>query len=155
MTSALIGKEGALRAHVRVGLVSKGGMARLAEAVSRVGHDAAEWTDWQTLEAEAEHAPVDLVLCDEPSLAGMPSARRMPVVVVDDPDDLIGAALAPMLALAGELRAARSRCAELERIVDGIHSGAAMVGKTPAMRRLQAAVSRAADCDATVLFEGP
>jgi DNA-binding NtrC family response regulator len=30
-----------------------------------------------------------------------------------------------------------------------------MVGKTPAMRRLQAAVSRAADCEATVLIEGP
>jgi DNA-binding NtrC family response regulator len=144
MTSALIGKEGALRAHVRVGLVSKGGMARLAEAVSRVGHDATEWTDWQALVAGAGHAPVDLV-----------SIRQMPVVVVDDPDDLIGAALAPMLALAGELRAARSRCEELEHVVDGIRSGTAMVGKTPALRRLQAAVSRAADCDATVLIEGP
>src|SRR5690606_16045855 len=62
--------------------------------------------------------------------------------------------LAPLLALAVELASKSARLGELERVVDGIRSGSAMVGSTPTMRRLQAAVSRAADCDVTVLIEG-
>lgn len=42
----------------------------------------------------------------------------------------------------------------LEGLVQGIRDGSALVGRSPAMRRLQTTLSRAADSDATVLIEG-
>ena len=85
----------------------------------------------------------------------MPSDLTAPVIRVQDEADLPENVMAPVFALATELAAQVARVDELEGIVDGIRSGSALVGNTPAIRRLHSAIARAADCDATVLVEGP
>ncbi|MBL8738940.1 MAG: sigma-54-dependent Fis family transcriptional regulator [Planctomycetes bacterium] len=65
------------------------------------------------------------------------------------------AALEPILGLAVELTRTRARALDAERLTLGLHTGSAMVGNSPLMRRLQGTLSRAADCDVTVLIEGP
>ena len=155
MTTALIGREDSVRAHARVGLVSRQGFSELAEAVAQAGHEAVACASWSELCDEARTAPVDIVLCHEPCLEDLPGEWATPVVRVEQERDLTEDALAPLLSLAVELAAKVDRLAGLERFVAGIRSGAAMVGNTPPMRRLQSAVARAADCDASVLIEGP
>ena len=155
MTSSLIGKNGTLRVRARVGLVSQEGMTELAQAIVGIGHDAFECTDWQSLATDAEQLPLDLIVCDEASLPTVPEGLAAPVVPVESHRELIGVGLGPMLTLAAELRECAARCDNLEHMVEGIRTGSAMLGNTPPMRRLQGAVSRAADCDATVLIEGP
>ena len=85
----------------------------------------------------------------------MPSKLTVPVLQLQDDGVINEETLMPLLSLAVELAGKTARLSELENIVSGIRSGSAMVGNTPIMRRLQATVSRAADCDATVLIEGP
>ena len=155
MTTALIGREGTLGLRAKVGVVAAMDMAELAQVMTRGGHDVTQCRDWDTLMADAEHAAFDLVLCDAVCSVAVPDVLDSPVVRVEHVDDLVRTGLLPLLALATELAAKSRRCRELEGVVEGLHSGSAMVGNTPVMRRLQAAVSRAADCDATVLVEGP
>ncbi|MBL8752572.1 MAG: sigma-54-dependent Fis family transcriptional regulator [Planctomycetes bacterium] len=68
---------------------------------------------------------------------------------------MLDGCLDALLVLASALGQSLSRQRELDRIVAGLHSGTAMVGRSPVMRRLSSAISRAADSDATVLIEGP
>jgi DNA-binding NtrC family response regulator len=165
MTTALIGKQGAAATKARVAVVTAGGASGLAAGIARLDHEVTEFTGWSELAEKAETTPFDLVLFDEDLAASIPGHLECPALAVSERGDvsrlgavstsLPDAALEPLLALAVELRTRMNRCAELEHLVEGIRSGSAMVGRSPVMRRLQSALSRAADCDASVLIEGP
>ena len=155
MTIAIIGTQDSVRARARVGLVSPQGSEQLAASIEHGGHEAVCCTSWAELAQQADLGTLDLVLCHESWVCQKPAQLQVPVLQLDDDDSLAEQVLSPLLALAVELSTKALRLRELECIVEGIRSGAAMVGNTPTMRRLQGAVSRAADCDATVLIEGP
>ncbi len=162
MTTALIGKQGALAAKARVAFVTRNGGSPLASAFHRTGHELLECPDWSSVATADATAPFDLILCDEGMLALLPAGITAPVLTMNDRQSstsltasALEATLEPMLSLAVALSQGAARCRELERVVDGIRSGTALVGRSPATRRLHSAVCRAADCDATVLIEGP
>ncbi|MFT4513462.1 MAG: DNA-binding NtrC family response regulator [Planctomycetota bacterium] len=155
MTIALIVTEDSVRATARVGLVSPEGSELLAATIEHVGHEVVACSSWSELMKRASEGALDIVFCHESNLDAMPSECNAPVLRMQDDGTIDEQALAPMLALAVELAGKTARLAELENLVGGIRSGSALVGNTPTMRRLQAAVSRAADCDATALIEGP
>jgi len=155
MTIALIGNENSVRATARVGLVSPQGSDELTTAVEQAGHEAVTYASWDELVRSAVEQPVDVIFCHE-SLAGdVPADVAAPVLSVGDDTNLGQDAIVSLAALAVELASKSARLLELEGLVEGIRTGSAIVGNTPVMRRLQGAVSRAADCDATVLIEGP
>ncbi len=155
MTIALIIKEDSIRATARVGLVSPEGSEQFASTIEHVGHEVVACSSWSELMTKASEGALDIVFCHESCFEDMPSDCGAPVLRMQDDGMIDEQALAPMLALALELASNTARLGELENLVGGIRSGSAMVGTTPTMRRLQAAVSRAADCDVTVLIEGP
>ncbi|HEB52476.1 MAG TPA: sigma-54-dependent Fis family transcriptional regulator [bacterium] len=154
MTSALNGSVNATRARARVGLVSPQGADRLAAGVERAGHEVFACPDWAEMTAALAEQPADILFCHSSCIDEVPATCDVPVVRFDEnaDEDMF---LRTSIALAVTLGDRTRRLAELERIVDGIRTGAALVGATPVMRRLQSAISRAADCDATVLIEGP
>lgn len=155
MTIALIGTEDSIRATARVGLVSPQANEDLAVSITHYGHEAVSTTSWQDLGEQAEGSTLDVVFCDESLVKDMPESFAVPVISLG-PDGILNEQLLPaLLSLAVELATNATRLNELENLVGGIRSGSAMVGNTPTMRRLQGAVSRASDCDATVLIEGP
>ncbi|MFT7534799.1 MAG: DNA-binding NtrC family response regulator [Hyphomicrobiaceae bacterium] len=155
MTIAFIVTEDSVRATARVGLVSPEGSEQLADTITHVGHEVVACSSWSELTSRASEGALDLVFCHESCLDAMPIECIAPVLRMQDDGMVDEQALAPLLALAVELASKTARLSELENLVGGIRSGSAMVGNTPTMRRLQAAVSRAADCDATALIEGP
>lgn len=167
MTTALIGKMGATTAKARVAVVSRHPGSALADAVRRTGHEVAEFVDWVALTAAGPES-MDLVLYEDDVAADLPDTLELPAILIADRTSpnargnagtmqfsAVEAGLEPLLALAVELRMATRRCLELEALAGGVRSGNALVGRSPVMRRLQGAISRAADCDATVLLEGP
>ena len=155
MTIALIVTEDSIRATARVGLVSPEGSEQLAATIERMGHEVMACSSWAELMTQASEGALDIVFCHESCLGAMPSECQVPVMRMQEDGALDEPTVSPMLALAVELAGKTARLNELENLVGGIRSGSAMVGSTPTMRRLQAAVSRAADCDATALIEGP
>lgn len=168
MTTALIGKEGATAVKARVAIVTRGGASGLAAHILRAGHEIQEFSDWPTCLAATASGPLDLVFYDDDLAAGLPGQLDTPAVHVTEggvapgraglgviPAAALEAALEPLLAMAVELRMATSRCHDLEQLADGVRSGSALVGRSPVMRRLHGVISRAADCDATILIEGP
>jgi DNA-binding NtrC family response regulator len=136
-------------------LVSPEGSEQIASTIEHLGHEAVACSSWSELMTKASDGALDLVFCQDSCLDAMPSACATPVLRMQDVGIVDEQAMAPMLALAIELASKTARLGELENLVGGMRSGSAMVGTTPTMRRLQAVVSRAADCDATVLLEGP
>lgn len=164
MTTALIGNHGARTAKARVALLSRQGGTGLASALSREGHELIECRTWEQLvAATAEHA-FDLVLCDDDTAPETQLPVDCPVVTLGErrhagqlaiPHAAIESGLDTILALAVSLAQTSTRCRELARVVDGIRTGTALVGRSPAIRRVHSAISRAADSDATVLVEGP
>ena len=168
MTTAQIVKEGATAAKARVAVVTKGGAHGLAAHILRAGHEIREFSDWGAVIATNSETPLDLVFFDDEMAQEMPLQLELPAFHVTDRTDAgmhsgfgvlssgaIEAAVDPLLAMAVELRHATGRCRDLEQLLDGVRSGSALVGRSPVMRRLQAVLSRAADCDATMLIEGP
>lgn len=168
MTTALIGKHEQVGLRARVALVSRGNAKNVANLLIRSGHEILEFDGWSSFAAAAAEASMDLVLFDPEFAEGLPRGLSVPAVQVGDTTmtttasvvggiatTVIEAALQPLLSMALELRQSVSRCRDLEALVDGVRSGSALVGKSPVMRRLQGALSRAADSDATVLIEGP
>ena len=155
MTIALIGNENSVRATARIGLVLRQDSDQLTTAVEQAGHEAVAYSSWNELVDGSVERPVDVIFCHEALAADVPAGVTAPVLRVDDGTDFSQDALSGLAAVAVELASKCARVAELESLVEGIRSGSAIVGNTPVMRRLQSAVSRAADCDATVLIEGP
>lgn len=164
MTTALIGKYGAQAVKARVALLTRQAGSGLAAAFTRGGHELHECQDWAGIEAVASNGPLDLVLCDEDTPVGQMRDLGCPTLAIGERHVAGGAAISAatleagldtILSLAIALARSNSRCRELERLADGIRKGSAMVGRSPAIRRLQSAISRAADGDATVLIEGP
>lgn len=165
MTTALIGRPGDPTTKARVALLTRQTGNGIAAILARNGHDLVECRSWSELDASAAMVTFDLVLCDEEAAAERASDLGCPVLVFGDRQGgepggaialaAIEAGIDALLSLAITLTQRTSRCRELERIVAGIRTGTAMVGQSPAIRRLQGAISRAADCDATVLIEGP
>lgn len=168
MTTALIGKEGATAVRARVAVVSRGGATGLANQIVRAGHEPLEFTTWDALVVAHNASPLDLVLFDDDAAEGLPEELPVPAVHVAEragatnrsgfgsiPAAALEQAIDSLLALAIELRHAAGRSRDLERFVGGVRSGSALVGRSPVMRRLHGVISRAADCDATVLIEGP
>ncbi|MEZ6036788.1 MAG: sigma 54-interacting transcriptional regulator [Planctomycetota bacterium] len=136
-------------------MVALQGADGLATSIARSGNEALACANWDEFLAQSRHHAVDLVLCHDSCAADVPTDVGAPVVQLDGVDALTEEALEPLLAMAVELATQVKRLHELENVVTGIRSGSAMVGNSPAMRRLRSAVSRAADSDATVLIEGP
>src|SRR5436190_12359707 len=140
MTTALIGKQGALAAKARVAFVTRNGASTLASTFHRSGHELVECPDWPSVAAASATAPLDLILCDEALLAQLPAEITAPVLALSERQNsgsialaALETALEPMLALAVALSQGATRCRELERMVDGIRSGAALVGRSPAI----------------------
>lgn len=155
MTIALIGKEDSIRAAARIGLVSPQGAEGFNHRVERAGHQLTTASDWSEMLESAIAQPVDVVFCHHSMRGGVPAGFRAPVLCVDDDVEISDGALQGMFDLAVQLAGQSARLVELEGVVEGIRSGDAIVGNTPVIRRLKSAVSRAAECDATVLIEGP
>jgi DNA-binding NtrC family response regulator len=155
MTMALNVTRDSIRGIARVGLLSPQGSEQFSSTIEHLGHEVVACSSWSELLTKDHQGPLDLVFCHESYLDSMPSAYGAPVLRMQDTGTVDEQALQPMLALAVELASKTARLSELEKLVSGIRSGSALVGNTPTMRRLQAVVSRAADCDATVLLEGP
>lgn len=164
MTTALIGKYGERSTKARVALLSRQSATGLASAFTRGGHEIVECADQAALTAAAANAPFDLILCDDESAVEPGRDFGCPLLLVGDGHFQSGHSISAaaleagadtILSLAVALAQSSSRCRELDRLVGGMHDGSAIVGRSPAIRRLLGSISRAADCDATVLVEGP
>jgi DNA-binding NtrC family response regulator len=169
MTTALIGKAGVGASQARVAIVSRAGIAGLSNYLQRQGHEVAEAASWSALSAPTDGASAwDLVFCDEESLAEARNASAVPVLLVSDRTTAcatgvhgvvsgngIDANLDIFLQLAISLRTVELQRLELERLVGGIRSGSVLAGRSSLHRRLLGVISRAADCEATILIEGP
>ena len=168
MTTALIGKQEQVAVRVRVALVSRGAARSVAATIARLGHEVLEFDDWSGFQAAAVEATMDLVLCDQDQASNQPRGLGVPCLYVGDrsatsspsnvgclPPAVFESILEPLLGMAMELRRQAARCRDLEHVVDGVRTGSVLVGRSPVMRRLQGALSRAADTDATILLEGP
>lgn len=168
MTTALIGNQGNVETKARVAVISNDGIKQdVAASVARHGHQVVEFADWGAFVDAAVESTMDLILFDDAHAIGLPADLSVPTVQVGDtggaetasslgrlPSAAFDAALVPLLRIANELRHTMARCRDLERLVEGVRTGSALVGRGPAWRRLQSAISRAADTDATVLVEG-
>ena len=165
MTTALIGTQGTLAGKARVAWVSQRAGEQLASLVQRAGHELIECPDWAALQQATGNHPFDLVFCDEEVASEQPTGLGSQVVVIGDrnvghdgpaiPFAALESSIGLVLSLALESGRATERVRELERLTGGIRSGQALAGNSPIVRRLHGTLSRAADCDATVLIEGP
>lgn len=169
MTTALIGKAGATANQARVAIVSRAGIAGLANQLQRSGHEVLEVANWNNLPAPTDAASAwDLVLCDDETVAECQHETNSPILVIGDRNlapakGVLGviashnleASLDTFLQFAVALRTAELQRAELERLVGAVRSGVILAGRSSLHRRLQGVISRAADCDATILIEGP
>ena len=162
MNTVTAGRGGATGGKARVALVTKTQGSTLAVALTRDGHELVEGASWQDV-AGTGTTSFDLVLCDIDVAAGAPS-NGCPVLFVGDDataaaptftPEAIASGLDAILSLAVALHESTRRCDELEALVQGMHTGSALVGATPVVRRLQTTIGRAADCDTTVLINGP
>lgn len=171
MTALATGKVGRpqlLRGKVLV-VAGHDVTAPLAHGLNAAGHSVLEATsvdDAQQL--VSEDAPdlvfMDATLADQP----LPSLGCPIVMLAHDPgassprDGTIGAlplsspvdAFDLVTVMAAELRKLKGDLRRLEHLSEGLHDGSVLVGHSAAMRRLQGALRRAADSDATVLVEG-
>jgi DNA-binding NtrC family response regulator len=136
-------------------LISPKGSDTFAGSLAHVNHDAITCTSWSELTEQLAGGTLDIVFCHESCVGSIPADWSTPIVSLGSDGEISGQSLTAILALSVEIATQAVRLAELESVVSGIRSGSAMVGNTPTMRRLHGAVSRAADCDATVLIEGP
>lgn len=159
MTTALIGKDGATVAKARVAVVARTASSAVIAHLASAGHEVHECTDWDQFDANRRLAPFDLVLVDAATAGEPPTGLDAPAIALADHGGLpvagAEAALEPILAMAVELRLANQRRNELENLLGNVVAGTALVGKGPVMRRLHGVIARAADCDATMLIEGP
>jgi DNA-binding NtrC family response regulator len=145
------------------------GATELAGALSRLGHEVQEEDTVEAAIAAIAHGNHDLLFVDPNRLAGMDPAPTLPMIVLADgsarapatanclgalPRTAPAAAVETLVRLVLELQAVRNRCLELEALAAGVRDGSAFVGRSPVIRRMQSAISRAADSDATVLIEG-
>ena len=163
MNTATAGKNATTGGKARVALVTKNHGSTLANTLAREGHELVEGTTWQEL-GEAVASAFDLILCDVEAAANTPTTE-CPVLYVGTGEtpapertfttEAIESGLDAILSLAMALHESTRRCSELENLLQGLHDGTALVGATPVMRRLQTTVTRAADCDLTVLVQGP
>jgi DNA-binding NtrC family response regulator len=173
MTTALEnGKAGSAVANKARVLVIAGASSSdsIVEALTATGHAVTTANDFVAAQAQAASTPPDLVLVDATIAAGTPTDFAWPAWLLvtgesstraTDPflgvihGDSASETLDAVVAAAMALGQARVRCAELERMFEGMRDGSVMIGRSPTMRRLQGVLRRAAECDATVLIEGP
>jgi len=157
-------------ARARVLVVAGAGQAPgLAAALQQRGHTVVEA---DTVEAGcaalADERP-DLVFVDETladTIASTAADQAIPVIAlgVDAPNrpdcagGLAASAAAGAAALVTSLVLDREQLTRttqrLETLVQGVRDGSVLVGRSPVMRRLHTALSRAGESDATVLVEG-
>ncbi|MCR9244384.1 MAG: sigma 54-interacting transcriptional regulator [bacterium] len=160
MTTALIGNRGATAAKACVAIVAAEAGSELANLLAGSGHEHELFADWDALRAAAAQGrDWDMLLYEATQSAEMPSDVERPAVAVGDGADgltlaALDEAFAALAAMAVELRSEANRRQELEHFVHGLHTGEALAGQCPVVRRLQSSISRAADSDVTVLLEG-
>lgn len=165
MTTALIGKQFALEDKARVAWVSRQATATHGSLIARTAHEVREYSSWEDFAAAAQSVPFDLVLCDGEAATTRPPFDTPVFLLADSggevagvraiPSSVLESVFEPIVDLAMQIARSATRCRSMETIVAGVHTGTALVGNSPVMRRLQGTLSRAADCDATVLIEGP
>ena len=165
MTTALIGKQVAVANKARVAWIASAASPTLDTLFRRLSHELRTCESWDEFARVGAEAPFDLVLCDEGHAASRPESALPSFVVNETGQQIHGlgaiavgaieSVLPAFVGLCLELTDARGRLRDARRLVDGLHTGSALVGSTPVMRRLQGTLSRAADCDVTTLIEGP
>jgi two-component system response regulator AtoC len=152
-----------------VALISRGAVKnQVAATIARSGHEVLEFDDWSSFLAAAVESAMDLVVYDDDQSDQLPRNLAVPSMQIGDQAQAASRAslgcmplvvaetvLEPLLRVAAELGRSATMCRELERLVDGVRTGSALVGRSPVMRRLHGVLSRAADTDAVVLIEGP
>ncbi len=164
MNTALIARAGApTSTKARVALVTRHDGTAFSTSLGRHGHEAVTFGDVASLQQASAQSPFDLVLHDD-DLAdtigdcGCPTVPLGPALQASvdsagrNPE---AGGWETVLALAVALAQSNARCRDLERTVDGIHTGNALIGRSAVMRRLAGTIARAADSDATILIEGP
>lgn len=163
-TAIASGSAGTVRAIARVLVVTAAG-GELADRITRLGHELLEPS---SADGAAQAGP-DIAFVDSQLLEGTRLRDDVPLVAISENPTAVstGRCLAVMtpaqaavscqalVELALQLNLALSRAASFEARFGGLQDGSALVGRSPVIRRLQSAVSRAADSDATVLIEGP
>jgi DNA-binding NtrC family response regulator len=158
MTTAFIAQTGSNRSvGARVALFSRRDCALLVAALAQHGHQPAVFAEPEALRSSMLETPFDLVLHDD-DLAmaiGDPGCPLVPLgSMALDPGKGLDSGWETVLQLAVALAQSHARCRDLERTVEGIHTGNALVGRSAVMRRLVGTISRAAHSDATILIEG-
>lgn len=169
MTTALIGKQGQFATKARVALVSSGAVRNhVGATIARSGHEVLEFDDWSAFLAATVETALDLVVYDDEQAEQLPRSLSVPSMQISQQSAVSSLAslgcmtlavadalLEPVLRVAAELGRSTTMCRELERLVEGVRTGSALVGRSPTIRRLHSVLSRAADTDAVVLIEGP
>ena len=165
MTTALIGKQVAVANKARVAWIASAANPTLDTLFRRLSHELRTCESWDEFARVGAEAPFDLVLCDEGHAASRPESALPSLVVNETGQQIHGlgaiavgaieSVLPAFVVLCLELADVRGRLRDARRLMDGLHTGSALLGSTPVMRRLQGTLSRAADCDVTTLIEGP
>ena len=123
-----IGKEDSIRATAQVAFVSPGACAELADAVVAAGHEVRTYASWAEWSERAAADATDLVFCDVSVEGDVPAGLEAPVLRVDASSFAVADTLSALLALATELAGRQARLRDLEHVVEGLRSGAAIVG---------------------------
>lgn len=158
------GSAGATRAIARALVVATAGPGGdLADTIARLGHELLDAEDL------GNGGTPDIAFVDFAMLERVELPPDVPTVALTEhagtpaPNGCLAtmtlaqaAASCPaLLELALQLQIVNARTSQLEALVGNLQDGSAFVGRSPVIRRLQGALSRAADSDATVLIEGP
>lgn len=170
MTTAILGSEGAtaLKARVVVTTGSAADLQGLIRSLGQMGHEVQQVGDAAEAARLAATDASDLMLVDAAMAASFPSSCPCPALLVGDGASAQSSAflaaiprsagpelLEPLIALATALGQTQRLARELQSLTAGMRDGSAIVGRSPTIRRLQGALRRAADCEATLLVEGP
>jgi hypothetical protein len=144
------------RTALAAGAVQRNGRPATPDELVAAG-DVIAFTPRADASAEPDvpvlHADDELVVVDKPAGLVVQHASAAPTRTFAP--EAIEAGIDAILSLAVALHESTRRCSELESLAQGMHTGSAIVGATPVVRRLQSTISRAADCDMTVLVNGP
>ncbi len=164
MTTALIGNRDATTGKAVVAIVAQDVGRELADALTTAGHghEPRVFPDVAAFDAAcAEGENFDLLLqAADADGRVAPTGFSGPTIAVGDGEaslslTALDQAADVIVALALQLGEQTTQLRRLEQFVEGLHTGSALAGNCPIVRRMQSGISRAADSDVTVLIEGP
>ena len=169
MTTSLVKGRTSTATRARVLVVSgPQGATELTTALARLGHEVQEADSLEGAQVAVSTGNYDVMFVDATRIGGLHHDSPAPTILMSDnpetpqPSHCLGVVprnvsvptAAMLIGLVTDLQNTRTRCNDLELLAAGIRDGSALVGRSPVVRRLQGAISRAADSDSTVLVEG-